>query len=187
MEERALEIPLNQTASLRKCLKHNISYTATDGCYACREQEGLPTSAARYCGKHQLGYARGETCWQCKVEQEAQEKAKTTIADSLSKSTYTEQFDTELIKTVNADRAAIYGHPLDNFRRAEALLAEVHDCKDPELRHALQMILVKVARLVQSPNHFDSWLDVAGYARCAMLIMDKRKQDAMASETGETS
>jgi hypothetical protein len=31
---------------------------------------------------------------------------------------------------------------------------------------AQMMILLKVARLEQSPNHADSWVDIAGYAAC---------------------
>jgi hypothetical protein len=31
---------------------------------------------------------------------------------------------------------------------------------------AMMMVLLKVARLEQSPNHEDSWVDIAGYAAC---------------------
>lgn len=31
---------------------------------------------------------------------------------------------------------------------------------------AMMMILLKVARLEQSPDHDDSWVDIAGYAAC---------------------
>ena len=31
---------------------------------------------------------------------------------------------------------------------------------------ALMMALLKVARLIKSPEHLDSWVDLAGYAAC---------------------
>ena len=40
------------------------------------------------------------------------------------------------------------------------------------------MILDKVARLTNNPEHLDSWIDIAGYARCAVMIMDEREQRA---------
>lgn len=33
------------------------------------------------------------------------------------------------------------------------------------------MICVKIARLIQSPDHLDSWVDIAGYARVAVMAM----------------
>jgi hypothetical protein len=40
------------------------------------------------------------------------------------------------------------------------------------------MALVKIARLANSPDHMDSWIDIAGYAACggeiaAKLTIDK--------------
>lgn len=31
---------------------------------------------------------------------------------------------------------------------------------------AILMALMKIARLIESPNHMDSWVDLAGYAAC---------------------
>ena len=41
------------------------------------------------------------------------------------------------------------------------------------------MIAVKIARILNGdPNHFDSWIDIAGYATLAAeLILKKEQQD----------
>jgi hypothetical protein len=90
------------------------------------------------------------------------------------KSTLTQEFDRVLAGKVNNERRNVYGHPLDNFRRASNIIAQLQDCKDQELKHTLEMISVKLARLVNTPDHFDSWFDIAGYARCAVMILDER-------------
>lgn len=74
------------------------------------------------------------------------------------------------------NRGADYGHPIDDFRRAAALKDVVTECPDPELRHVMEMICVKLARLIHSPNHLDSWCDIAGYARTAGMVMDRRAE-----------
>lgn len=38
------------------------------------------------------------------------------------------------------------------------------------------MICVKLARLIHSPDHVDSLVDIAGYARCACMIIDRAKE-----------
>lgn len=74
------------------------------------------------------------------------------------------------VEAINADRAAIYAPPRIDFGRAARLKAVVAECPDPLARHVLEMILVKVARLIQTPTHEDSWLDIAGYANCGLEV-----------------
>lgn len=86
----------------------------------------------------------------------------------------TETFDAAMAAgAVTSERGSVYGHPADDFARAERLKQVVADCKDPLLRHALEMICVKMARLIHTPTHVDSWVDIAGYARTGVMILDR--------------
>ena len=82
------------------------------------------------------------------------------------------------IQTVTQQRGEIYGPPSVDFDRAARLKAVVVECKDPQIKHALEMICVKLARLIQSPDHLDSAIDVAGYARTIAMILDERAKNA---------
>ena len=88
----------------------------------------------------------------------------------------TEEFDRS-IGSVNNSRSSIYGHPLSEFTRAAQIRDAVSDCPDPAIRNALEMIGVKMARLCTTPDHLDSIIDIAGYARTIAMILDKRKED----------
>ena len=48
---------------------------------------------------------------------------------------------------------------------------------DPKLKHALYMIQVKVARLLNSPEHVDSIVDIAGYANTYNMILERMKEN----------
>lgn len=82
-------------------------------------------------------------------------------------------FDSAMNKgKVTAERGAAYGHPKDDFDRAARIKAVVAECKDPLARHALEMIATKMARLIHTPDHTDSWVDIAGYARTGIMATD---------------
>lgn len=85
-----------------------------------------------------------------------------------------QEFDAA-IQRVTDQRGSVYGHPAVDFDRASRLKAVVAECKDPLIRHALEMICVKMARLIQTPNHLDSLIDIAGYARTAAMVLDRRE------------
>jgi len=84
---------------------------------------------------------------------------------------HTSAFDAALGE-VTQERGQDYGDVGDNFRRIAALQAEVADCEDAVVRVALEMICLKLARLVHS-THMDSVIDIAGYARCIALYLDE--------------
>lgn len=66
--------------------------------------------------------------------------------------------------TINGSRAAIYGDAKIGFARIAKLWEQVLDTDiDPD-QVAMCMALVKIARLVETPDHADSWVDIAGYA-----------------------
>ena len=84
---------------------------------------------------------------------------------------YTEQFD-KAVRTVTQERGEKYGHPAVNFNRIAAGDIVIDECPDPRVRHALRMIWTKVCRLVETPDHLDSAVDLAGYARTICMIND---------------
>ncbi|MBC8158973.1 MAG: hypothetical protein H8E94_06550 [Alphaproteobacteria bacterium] len=89
---------------------------------------------------------------------------------------HTKTFD-EAIKTITQFRGKDYGHPLEDFERAQTIKAAVSICKNAPVRHALEMIGVKMARLAQTPDHMDSVIDIAGYARTIAMILEKQENE----------
>jgi|SRR5579862_5934157 hypothetical protein len=84
---------------------------------------------------------------------------------------------------VTADRREIYGDPQDTYRRISGMRAVVDECADPQIREILAMIVTKVARLIQTPDHLDSWVDIAGYSRCGVMLLDARQSDSVPSDS----
>ena len=85
-----------------------------------------------------------------------------------------EEFDTA-IKRVTQDRGKIYGHPLDDFARASMIKYALSACRHTEVRHALEQIATKMARLCSDPTHMDSVIDIAGYARTIAMLLDEEE------------
>jgi hypothetical protein len=101
-----------------------------------------------------------------------------SVVKQFSRKPHTNQlqmFDTE-IATITQRRGDVYGHPLDDFRTAADLMSHFDNVAPVEVRHALRMICVKLARLTTTPNHIDSYVDIVGYARCAVMVLDKYAQ-----------
>lgn len=78
----------------------------------------------------------------------------------------------EAIQITTSDRNAAYGKPEDNFANIAAYWSsyltqstKVDIVINPQ-DVAHMMILMKVARLATNPSHYDSLLDIAGYAAC---------------------
>ena len=86
----------------------------------------------------------------------------------------------EAAKTTEGARGADYGTPSVNLGERTA------DLMDAYLKHrtgpidgrdvCILQIMVKVARLVESPDHRDSWLDIAGYAASGWEITSKQSK-----------
>jgi hypothetical protein len=115
-------------------------------------------------GNCRHGFPAGTGCLMCQAEREIKQMPG-PLAD----------FDAA-IRKVTQERGQVYGHPADDFAKAAKIKEAVASCPDPLLRHCLEMIGVKLARLAQTPEHLDSWIDVFGYARCAVMIMDRRNR-----------
>ena len=87
-----------------------------------------------------------------------------------------EIFD-KTIQEVTQQRGEVYGHPRVDFDRAVRIQKVIAECDDVLVRHALDRIALKIARLIQTPDHLDSWIDIAGYCRCALMCMDAMSPD----------
>lgn len=82
---------------------------------------------------------------------------------------------------VNGQRQQDYGDKLQNFSQIAMLwqgylaikLRPVSAITPEDV--SMMMILVKMARLAKSPDHEDSLVDIAGYARCMDMLQQERK------------
>jgi hypothetical protein len=74
---------------------------------------------------------------------------------------------------ISASRDEIYGDPARNHERIAEMWSAILgiDVKAEEV--ALCMIAVKMSRLCQTPQHEDSWVDIAGYAALGGEIADE--------------
>jgi hypothetical protein len=75
---------------------------------------------------------------------------------------------------INGQRNRDYDHPLDNFQRICDMWSTILDTEVTPEQHALCMIAVKIARLMHSPQHYDSIVDIAGYAGTYEKVLDER-------------
>lgn len=79
------------------------------------------------------------------------------------------------------ERGLVYGHPQPNFERIAALVnvwlserGKLRRMLDPQ-DVAMIGLLTKVARLMESPEHRDSVVDIMGYAHTFHVV---RRDDA---------
>lgn len=80
----------------------------------------------------------------------------------------------EADKLTNKDRQDVYGHPIHDFTNVSELTKPILESDiDPRLKHALYMIQVKVARLLNTPEHRDSIVDIAGYANTYSMVAER--------------
>jgi hypothetical protein len=78
------------------------------------------------------------------------------------------------------DRQNSYGDAEDNFRNiasiANVILAKRLSSPLDEIDVANLMIAVKLARAATTPSYRDNQIDIAGYAVCAVGILDRSAQ-----------
>lgn len=75
------------------------------------------------------------------------------------------------IETV-ADRGTSYGTPLENFSQIALLWSTILKCPVTPHQVALCNIAIKMARLLRTPDHVDSVVDIAGYAACLAEVQE---------------
>ena len=65
---------------------------------------------------------------------------------------------------ISGERAKDYGDAYLNHKRIAELWSPILD-KDITVEQVYAcMIAVKLSRLIETPNHEDSWIDICGYA-----------------------
>lgn len=70
----------------------------------------------------------------------------------------------EAISVVYGQRQQNYGHPRVNFQRIADLWSAIVGTTITPQQTGLMMIALKMARLMETPDHRDSYVDIAGYA-----------------------
>lgn len=80
----------------------------------------------------------------------------------------------EAARLTSKDRQQVYGHPIDDFTKIARMTKPILESDiDPRLKHALYMCQVKIARLLNTPEHVDSIIDLAGYANTYAMILER--------------
>jgi len=86
-----------------------------------------------------------------------------------------EEFDDDINKITQV-RGEVYGHPAENFRAIRRLVEALPPFQDRRIQHMAEMICIKLCRISQTPDHVDSYVDIAGYARTGVMIIDREKE-----------
>jgi hypothetical protein len=84
----------------------------------------------------------------------------------------------EQIKNTLQERGESYGSMYENHDRIANIWSVILGQEVTALQVVQCMIGVKLARLIQTPGHDDSWLDIAGYAGVGAECVDTlRRQE----------
>mgnify|MGYP000195884175 CR=1 FL=1 len=80
-------------------------------------------------------------------------------------------------KAVLNSRGQHYGNILENHKRIAEIWSIILGFKVTEEQVLLMMIGLKVARLIQTPDHQDSIIDTAGYAAALSELIEEKKKN----------
>src|SRR5574337_1106755 len=83
-----------------------------------------------------------------------------------------QSFD-KAIQSITKERGQTYGHPGKNFSDIAKLWEVVLGTSISPLQVAQCMRMVKEARLIATPDHLDSLVDIVGYTRTSVMCIDK--------------
>ena len=81
----------------------------------------------------------------------------------------------EAKRLTHTDRQKNYGSPYVNHKRIADLWSVYLETKITPSQVALCLCLVKIARLIETPDHEDSFVDLAAYAAIAGEIESQWK------------
>ena len=79
------------------------------------------------------------------------------------------------LAAVNGERNESYDEPENNFLRISMLWTTYLGFEVSASDVAVMNILQKVGRLMHTPDHWDSWVDIAGYAACGADVATTTK------------
>lgn len=82
----------------------------------------------------------------------------------------------EAEEIVGGARQAAYGHPLDDFAKTAKMWSGLFGIEITPEQVALGMMAVKMSRLLNTPGHRDSVVDIAGYAKTYQLCRQERQR-----------
>ena len=94
-----------------------------------------------------------------------------------------EELATEALRIVNGSRRSAYGTPERNFERIAAMWQTYLSLRLDNSPTGMEidgrdvaamMRLMKEARLIETPDHRDSFLDIVGYALCGAEVSGVR-------------
>lgn len=83
---------------------------------------------------------------------------------------------------ITNDRIKAYGPPKMNFQRIATLWEPILKTKVSPAQIALCLTQLKVARLIETEDHNDSWVDLAGYAACGGEVSEKEPEQLTQTE-----
>ena len=76
------------------------------------------------------------------------------------------------------DRGQDYGTIWENHERIAVLWTVILGTEVTPEQVCACMVATKLARLTQTPDHMDSWVDIAGYAACGAEVVDERQNQS---------
>ena len=95
--------------------------------------------------------------------------------------------DDKKLASVLAERGSRYGSLMSNATISQGLKEIIHsstnwEAMPPDMREALDMIVHKIARIVEGDfNYDDSWIDISGYSTLIVerlhLTLKQRQED----------
>lgn len=77
---------------------------------------------------------------------------------------------------INGKRSEEYGTAQQNFQRIADIWSVIFGHKVTSTQVAMCMIGTKLTRLIQTSDHPDSWVDIAGYAGCGGEVSSKENR-----------
>ena len=81
------------------------------------------------------------------------------------------------------ERGGNYGHPIDHFsctkemydrweEKRELGIQLTPPKREAAFRHGVYMLIDKIVRAGENPNHADNYIDLPGYSHCIEMVLE---------------